>query len=154
VIIGIDPGKQGGIAYLSELTVKVIDMPMLTVKGKQIYAPNLIVEALDKKDVELVVVEEQHAFPKLGSKTSFSTGMGYGLLRGILAALRHKTEIVSSVAWKKAMFLTSDKDNSRVKAMELFPALTDDLARVKDDGRAEAVLLAEYGRRLYSKDTK
>jgi hypothetical protein len=52
------------------------------------------------------------------------------------------------------MFLTSDKDNSRVKAMELFPALTDDLARVKDDGRAEAVLLAEYGRRLYSKDTK
>jgi hypothetical protein len=41
-----------------------------------------------------------------------------------------------------------NKDSSRLAAMRLFPAMSEQLARKKDDGRAEAILLAEYARRL------
>ena len=41
-----------------------------------------------------------------------------------------------------------DKDASRLRAIQLFPVVANRLDRKKDDGRAEALLLAEYGRRL------
>ena len=41
-----------------------------------------------------------------------------------------------------------EKSAARFKAMALFPSLADQLKLVKHDGRAEALLLAEYGRRL------
>jgi hypothetical protein len=41
-----------------------------------------------------------------------------------------------------------EKSAARFKAMALFPSMAEHLKLVKHDGRAEALLLAEYGRRL------
>lgn len=43
--------------------------------------------------------------------------------------------------------MRQDKGASRVRAQQLFPNAAAQFAMVKDDGKAEAVLLAEYGRR-------
>ena len=53
--------------------------------------------------------------------------------------------LVSPREWKKEMGLTSDKDDSLAMARELWPNAP--LARKKDNGRAEALLLAEFWRR-------
>jgi crossover junction endodeoxyribonuclease RuvC len=53
--------------------------------------------------------------------------------------------LVRPRAWKKDMGLTADKDESLSMARELWPDAP--LARKKDNGRAEALLIAEWLRR-------
>ena len=88
--------------------------------------------------------------PKQGVSSSFCFGEGKGMWEGILAALNIPVELVSPQRWKKEIMADQGKDKSaaRFKAMALFPSLADQLKLVKHDGRAEALLLAEYGRRL------
>jgi crossover junction endodeoxyribonuclease RuvC len=88
--------------------------------------------------------------PKQGVASSFTFGEGFGIWKGIIAAFQLPVELVSPQRWKKTMLADQgkEKDASRFKAMQLFPSVADQLKRVKDDGRAEALLLAEYGRRL------
>jgi len=50
--------------------------------------------------------------------------------------------------WKRIMLLGRDKDDCRARAIELFPTLLSQLQMKKHHNRAEAILLAEYGRRL------
>ncbi len=48
--------------------------------------------------------------------------------------------------WKKAFGLVkTTKEDSRQLALELWPHLADDLARKKDEGRAEACLISRWG---------
>jgi crossover junction endodeoxyribonuclease RuvC len=98
----------------------------------------------------LVVLESVHSMPKQGVASSFSFGQGLGMWQGIIAAFGMALEMPSPQRWKKAMLADQgkDKDASRFKAIQLFPSLTSQLSRKKDDGRAEALLLGEYGRRL------
>jgi hypothetical protein len=53
---------------------------------------------------------------------------------------------VPPATWKKAMRLKGGKDESREAAMRLWPASAGLFARVKDNDRAEAALIAEWGR--------
>ena len=54
--------------------------------------------------------------------------------------------------WKRTMGLDSQKAGSLDKARLLFP--TADIERKKDHGRAEALLLAEYGRRTFTRSAE
>ena len=49
--------------------------------------------------------------------------------------------------WKKALSLGQGKDAARARASQLLPAHAHYWQRVKDDGRAEAALIAVYGQR-------
>ncbi|MDO8605136.1 MAG: hypothetical protein Q7R40_01240, partial [Phaeospirillum sp.] len=50
--------------------------------------------------------------------------------------------------WKRTLgLLKADKAASRARAVELYPEVAGRLTRVKDHGRAEALLLAEWLRR-------
>ena len=49
--------------------------------------------------------------------------------------------------WKKALGLSADKNASRQRAIETWPEHVRTFARVRDDGRAEAALLALFGAR-------
>ena len=66
---------------------------------------------------------------------------------GVLAGLQIQTNTVTPNAWKKAMQLNAGKDASRAKAAQMWPQQAGEFSRVKDDGKAEAALIAEYGRR-------
>lgn len=50
--------------------------------------------------------------------------------------------------WKEALGLSSDKSASLELARSYFSDVAEMLARKKDDGRAEALLLCEYHRRF------
>lgn len=165
-IVGIDPGMTGALAVLDGgEVVAVEDLPVVHVRNT---AGKLRGEYIQYKLVEYlerwrghVFLEKQQAFPGTGARCPVckqargqgvvSTGTtmeGFGMLKGMLAALRIPYELVPSVTWKRAMLegLGRDKSHSLSKARALFPTV--DLGRRKDAGRAESLLIAEYGRRM------
>ncbi|KAK6119819.1 hypothetical protein DH2020_046444 [Rehmannia glutinosa] len=81
----------------------------------------------------------------------WSGGFGYGLWIGILVTSGYSVVPVPSSLWKKEFKLTgtrSSKDESRELATTLFPSLSSLLKRKKDHGRAEALLIAAFGKGL------
>jgi crossover junction endodeoxyribonuclease RuvC len=90
-------------------------------------------------------IERVHALPKQGVTSSFSFGLSYGLVRGVLAALSVPVSLVTPQEWKKSFRLGASKNEARVIAARLFPANSGSFTRAKDDGRAEAALLALFG---------
>jgi crossover junction endodeoxyribonuclease RuvC len=149
MIIGIDPGKSGAVALLDDngRLIEVADMPVV---GPIISAALLSeivhnwIDPLDPTNTGTAVIEDVHAMPKQGVSSSFSFGRALGVAEGVLAGEGFALRYVSPARWKKAMGLTADKGVSRRRAIELWPAHARDFARVKDDGRAEAALIARW----------
>ena len=150
--IGIDPGLSGAVGVVSANGVWAYDTPVLWVEGKRKYHAGAMALLLKPfVDVEcLVVLEAVHSMPKQGVASSFTFGEGLGMWKGIVAAFELPLELPSPQRWKKEIMadMGRDKDASILKAIQLFPTIASQLSRKKDDGRAEALLLAEYGRRL------
>lgn len=149
--IGIDPGAAGAVAVLVQPIPEeekpgpplwVIDMPP---------NPRDLVDAIRDAPVggiagALVVLERQGARPGQGVSSVFKIGQRYGEIVGVLAALGLSYVEVMPGVWKRYMGLTGkDKEASRAMARQLWPDAP--LARKKDEGRAEALLIAEYARR-------
>ncbi len=152
--IGIDPGLSGAVAVLSGplgLEFTIFDTPVATVGKKREPVPRQMVEIL-RPYVEnsAASLELVHAMPKQGVASAFNFGRGLGLWIGILAALGIPYDLVSPQRWKAVMMdgMGKEKDAARVRAMQLFPSASDHLALKKYHGRAEALLIAEYRRRL------
>jgi hypothetical protein len=155
IYIGIDPGLGGAVAIIDGLNVKLFDTPTaLTGKGtKRDYLIANMTPLLESaaKYQPFCVLEAVHSMPKQGVASSFSFGRGLGIWEGILSAYGIPYAKVAPQTWKKAMLgdmPRDNKDSSRIAATRLFPNASDMLARKKDDGRAESLLMAEYGRRL------
>jgi len=63
-----------------------------------------------------------------------------------LAAHRIPVQYVTPSIWKKHFGLSKEKGVSRGFAIQRFPEHAESFQRVKDDGRAEAALIALYGK--------
>ena len=142
-IVGIDPGITGALAFWRDGTVYAIhDMPVFDGRadGAQI-ATYLISGARDG-----VYLEWTQPMPKNGSIASYSLGLNSGIVIGVIQTLGIPLYRVRPAAWKLAMGLRGKpKAASRGMATELFPEFAPLFRRVKDDGRAEAALIARYG---------
>jgi len=163
IYVGIDPGLSGAVAVIDHKgnMVALDDTPTLTVKKakghKRVYVESQMVSILERlsKNVRLVGIENVHAMPGQGVTSMFSMGSGFGLWLGILAALRMPYEKIEPAKWKREMGITSgsDKSASIVCASHLFPTASfrKDRGRVDTmDGRADALLLAEWLRRKFA----
>jgi crossover junction endodeoxyribonuclease RuvC len=91
-----------------------------------------------------VVIERVGAMPGQGVSSMFNFGRSAGIIEGVVAALRMPHTYVTPATWTKAVGRAAGKDASRMRAMELFPSKADLFKRVKDDGRADAALIAYY----------
>jgi crossover junction endodeoxyribonuclease RuvC len=153
--IGIDPGLGGAIALLSAdgKIVAVWDMPVLAIKkGKKLrheYLPAEIYRLLQTVSLPAsVLLELVRSRPGQGVTSMFSMGRGVGVLEGVIASLGLPLTYTTPQSWKKAMELRgSDKQASILKAQQLIPGSAKYLILKKHDGRAEALLIAEYNRR-------
>lgn len=164
-IIAIDPGVSGAVAVLRHgRDPSVRDIPTIQQRvGKnnrtRISAPllaeqmRLIDDSVEVTEVDpIVIIERLQAMPATrnqgrGIVAEFGKGYAFGLVEGVVAACKFSYELVMPAVWKRAMGLTGDKEQSRAMALRLFPTLAGELARKKDEGRAEALLIAEYWRR-------
>jgi hypothetical protein len=153
VIIGVDPGLSGAVAVLAHAGafVGVYDTPVLTLRTSrgsrsEYDVPGMVALLAPYAGAGLhVVIEESQPMPGQGVRSRFTTGFGFGLWVGLLAALQMPYTPVRPVVWKKTLGLGKDKEQARLRAQQLFPGA--DLRRKKDHGRSEALLLAHYGLR-------
>jgi crossover junction endodeoxyribonuclease RuvC len=153
---GIDPGASGAVAILTEegQFVKVFDMPVLEMKvGKAIkrrVSADLLAHEVSLYPNAVAMLEQVSAMPGQGVSSMFAFGESYGIVKGVFAAFKIPAHLVTPAKWKKSMELNASKDGSRAKAIQMWPEHAGYFKRVKDDGRAEACLIAEFGRRNYS----
>lgn len=146
IIIGIDPGFSGAIAELTldGKFISVVDMPVIAGEKKELHA-TAIREILRR--ASHVFIEKAQPMPKQGiSSTSRYVG-SFKLIEGICVGLGIPRTVVLPQVWKKAMLnsMRKDKGASILRAEQLFPEA--DFSRKKDHGKADALLIAEYGRR-------
>lgn len=160
-ILAIDPGITGAIALLeSGHFVAVSDMPTISrskSSKKQMVNGAELARIVREWAPDAAIVELVNAMPSIGNKrgmgtaSSFNFGESAGVVRGVLATLGIETHFVTPQSWKKRAGLRgSDKEGSRMKAVTLWPEAP--LARKKDQGRAEALLIARFGVPEFSPD--
>jgi crossover junction endodeoxyribonuclease RuvC len=169
LVVGIDPGLGGAIARLDGAAVAVWDLPLTRVKrgGKmrevidavalaRLIGLEVLGDYCDPGDAT-VFVEWASSSPNMGVSSAFRYGEGFGLIRGVLAHLGVPTRLVPAAKWKREMGLVTkgsrelgrnearDKAPALDLARKLYPQILGDLERKKDEGRAEALLIAHYG---------
>lgn len=150
-LVGIDPGLSGGIAFYDPMmeTLETIPMPVLKAGtgAKNILDENELARLFDDKrpSIKKVYIEMVNAMPKQGVTSTFNFGMGFGILRGIVAANILPVEFVRPTKWKKELNVPANKDSARLRASQIFPKYADQWGLKKWDGRAEAALIAYYG---------
>lgn len=157
LIIGVDPGVSGAIAVFNFVTGKIVglhDMPSYKTKvndkdKRKVDAKKLreIFKPL-QNDVLLTVIEDVGARPDDGSVSAFSFGFSTGIVHGAVAMFGWPVFKVRPQIWKSLEGLSSDKDLSRERARTFFPEIQSQLMNKKDHGRAEAAILARFGRRF------
>ena len=152
-VLGIDPGLKGALCFWepdSDL-LEMFDAPVFDVKrnGKaraeiDRYQLGRLV-ATRAAHTRLAVIEHVSSMPKQGIASAFTFGKVAGMFEMAVAAAQIPLLDVAPAAWKRALRLTADKDATRKAASNLAPRHAHLWSRSKDDGRAEAFLLARYG---------
>ena len=151
-IFGIDPGLSGALAILDEKKIfEVIDLPTMSdgkKNKKQLNSAHLskyIQSNIIDLNKSAVVVEQVNAMPGQGVTSMFNFGQTFGAIKGVCAALGLPIFFVRPSKWKKHFeLINSSKDSSRTKAIEMYPSLSDDLARKKDVNKSDAILIARF----------
>jgi hypothetical protein len=151
LIIGIDPGKSGGVAWRKTTAQReYTDATKFPETEKDV--ANLFYELMNTERDCFAYLERVGATPQMGVTSAFTFGRGYGFLRGCLIGFGIPFEEVSAVKWqaefglrqgKKLAQGDSEKHNAiKGKAQQLFPHLQITHAK------AAALLICEYGLRL------
>jgi hypothetical protein len=145
IALGIDPGASGAVAALDEHgnLLWLDDMPFA---DGAVLAPVLAELVLRGDGPRVAWVERAQSMPGMGVAGAFRYGTGYGVVLGVLGALSIPLHTVRPNEWKRdAGLIGADKDASRRRACELWPGHAERFARKRDDGRAEAALIARHG---------
>lgn len=162
VVMAVDPGLDGGLAFLQD-TGEILHYQKMPTRpvledgkrtGKRIIDIAQIAAMVARLEPEQVFIERVHAMPKQGVTSMFTFGMGYGMILGLclsLEAIIH-TELVTPQKWQKFMYAQlcgapgmAPKERAMARFYEIWPELLDQ--NVTHDGIIDALLIAEYGRR-------
>ena len=142
--IGIDPGKSGALALLTE------DGQCTVVPFQESAYTAILKEASGPSSV--CCLEKVGAMPGQGVVSMFNFGHNLGYIEGLLQAFDIPYQLVPPQTWKKEFCVTSDKNTSIEVCRKLFPhvcLLPTARSRKPSDGMAEAMLMAEYARRRF-----
>jgi hypothetical protein len=146
IIIGIDPGKSGAIARLYQGKLHTIVMPSI-----EELATYLCEFQVDDRHV---FIERCQSFPGQGISSAFNYGRHYGELLGVLVACQTPHTTVHPRVWTKVMHAGASAGEPKARSMEvakrLFPGhdwRATPRCKKDSDGKIDAALLAEFGRR-------
>lgn len=157
--MGIDPGLGGAVAVVDMdrwALVDLIDLPVFekpSESRKQGFMAYLDVHKLSSLIdmyaplTALACLEEPGAMPEQGLGSTFRFGHVCGQIHGVLAGHYIPVAPVKPGVWKSALALSSNKDESRMRAGLEFPAAKDLWAKKMHNDRAEAALLCAYARK-------
>lgn len=141
IIIGIDPGKSGGIGVYDGYTdkYKAYNCPD-TIEGMV----KIIEEWSNKASNVVCYLERVHAFPTDGKSVAFKFGMNYGIWQGILESFKIKTTLVVPQKWQKHFGdFPKIKKERKAKLKEIANSRSGLKTTLKT---ADAILICEYGK--------
>jgi crossover junction endodeoxyribonuclease RuvC len=153
IVLGGDLGINGAIAVVDDIAglTDVVDMPTLTVgpTGRRTINAPLLASIMSKWHARIAYLEYVAARPGEGAVGAFSFGRSRGVAEGVCAALAIPVAFITPPSWKRAVGIQPGKDGAkdaaRAEAIRRWPAHAALFARKKDDGRAEAALIAMAG---------
>jgi hypothetical protein len=156
-ILGIDPGIGGGIAVLEEDGTLRSAQPMPVIgsgRSRDQYDTTALRE--DLVGAVHVFFERLQPMPgRFGASANFGLGRACALIEGICVGAQVPYTMVHPNTWQKVMLEGTPGEDTKQRAImvakRLFPGVClrrTERAKKDDDGIADALLIAEYGRRL------
>lgn len=162
IILGIDPGKKGGLVFLDpdgNIIAQYV-MPLRS-KDPKITSPSqkemevdflLVRELLQKHAANVCVLEKANPRPGEGVSSSFTSGLNWGYLRVIceLAVRSENLFLVSPRVWANKMHTltieqeSEPKKRSLIAAQSYFPTetfLASKRSKVPHEGLVDACLI-------------
>ena len=173
-IVGCDPDVGGALAVITGHdvgfvdTVRIFDCPTQTLMVNRRPRKRVCVDGMVALVRELDLPARTVAHLEVGggrsaynAQTCFVQGAAAGTWHGVLASFDFDVRLVAASTWKWALKLARrgevrDKKASRELAKSLFANERNQVAaalkRVKDHGRAEALLIAAHGHWAENRD--
>lgn len=159
ITLGVDCGLTGAVAFIDERgACTVEDLPTVALPGNGMIRrridgralANLILRCtIPGEPVEAFVESVSTMGGALGNavQTQGSLMRTLGAVETVLEMLRMPPTMVVPRTWKRVYGLDSSKADTLTTARKLYPETAlRSLARAKDHNRADAVLIAHYGR--------
>lgn len=147
-ICGIDVGKKGGLAHISDGQITgVMRTPLAGLRGKDYVNAAKVLDFIREQAPSRIVIEQAQAMPRQGVSSVFQYGIAYGAVMS--AAMLYCDEdhdcgwlTVTPSVWKRHFGLSSNKRASLDTAHQRFGAAPCDWTVLANDGIAEAALIA------------
>lgn len=149
-ILGIDPGIEGAWAIVDSFgnLQACEDMPVAGEGTNRMVSAPLLKWAIDRHKPTIAIVERVASRPGQGVASMFKFGRSVGVIEGVIGACDLRIVYVAPAVWKRHFGLSGDKEPSRLRAIETWPASAAEHFRLKKDhGKAEAALIALWGLR-------
>ena len=174
-IIGIDPGKKGAIVELSDQTILTsYTMPLI---GNQLDIQKLYeILCHFRLKANHIFIEDVHALFGVAAKATWNFGFVCGAIQACVVASGIPFTLVQPKVWQKEVYRgipemrkpsyiikqgkrrgqsqkgpIDTKKMSELAAKRLFPATDlrkNENCEISHDGIVDALLIAEYGRRI------
>lgn len=161
IFLGVDPGQTGALAIVKSdvpghcgIFLKGMQMPTVTVgKNKTKSLDNeKLMDFLPTKDF-ICILEHVSAMPGQGVSSTFQFGRMFGAIEAAMDMTAEEIIYVRPRVWKAYWSLGQDKQESLIRATELYGPCEDWMRRGRRGGMkleenagvAEAALLAAYG---------
>ena len=150
VVLGIDPGLNGGMALLSWEGVRYQKMPLI---GNRIDAKRLA-GIFKSHPLSMVYVEAISPRPGQSAQSTSTSGINFGMLLATLELCSVPYTVVPASVWTKTVHAGIDKrhkpkEKSRIALNRLFPneyAYLTQETKAPHEGLMDALLIAYYGR--------
>jgi hypothetical protein len=142
-IIGIDPGKNGGIAWITDGKPCVEKMPD-TLQDLWELIVSISMNASTGGTGIHAYIEQVHSSPQMGVKSAFTFGNGFGHLEMALTAAGIPFTRIRPQVWQKKLgcMTKGNKNITKQKAQELFPGIK------VTHAISDALLIATYGKSI------
>lgn len=146
--IGIDPGLNGGLAAINRNEIYLIRMPTVVDHGKRQIDTGAILAALIELGPAVITIEDVNAGAVPGRGSAFAFGRGLGRIEGVVTALGRPCDYVRPQRWLRDIGIPAGASKAEhiATAERLFPGIG-----IVTDGRADALLIAEWCRRTWRK---
>lgn len=143
LFVGIDPGFSGAFGIIDHNSEYIACGDMH--HDKDVLHTDLIWDDIKAhvrgQDYE-IIIESVHTMPGQGVASSGKFMKSFGQLIAMAQLSHAPWQFVTPQMWKRDLGLSSDKEESLKLARKMWPSAP--LERKKDNGRAEALLIAGW----------
>lgn len=152
LVLAIDPGVTGAYALLDSGIALVGDLPVhvtqhgSSAKTRAELDLHSFRTTLASHSIDHAFLERVTARPGQGVTSMFRFGEAFGALYGLLIGLGLRVTFVTPQTWQKHHGIGAAPDAARQRAVHLCPDMSTLFTRKRDQHRADALLLAIYGR--------